>query len=65
VIAVGNPRFELDSDGRGSQCLGRTLDVPGTRKMVNLIQTDTSINPGNSGGPLVIVLAEWWVLRRR
>ncbi|HLZ59976.1 MAG TPA: PDZ domain-containing protein, partial [Ktedonosporobacter sp.] len=24
-----------------------------TRKMTNLIQTDTSINPGNSGGPLV------------
>ncbi len=29
------------------------IGAPGTRKMVNLIQTDTSINPGNSGGPLV------------
>jgi len=33
--------------------LGRTLQAPGTRKMTDLIQTDTSINPGNSGGPLV------------
>jgi len=54
VIAVGNP-YGLNWTVTAGviSALGRTLDVPGSKKMVNLIQTDTSINPGNSGGPLL------------
>ena len=54
VIAVGN-HYGLNWTVTAGvvSALNRTLDVPGTRKMTNLIQTDTSINPGNSGGPLV------------
>ncbi|GCF11057.1 S1C family serine protease [Dictyobacter arantiisoli] len=54
VLAVGNP-YGLNWTVTAGvvSAIGRTLDVPGSPKMVNLIQTDTSINPGNSGGPLV------------
>jgi len=54
VIAVGNP-YGLNWTVTAGvvSALKRDLDVPGMRKLTNLIQTDTSINPGNSGGPLV------------
>jgi serine protease Do len=54
VIAVGNP-YGLNWTVTAGvvSALGRTLQAPGTQKMTDLIQTDTSINPGNSGGPLV------------
>jgi S1-C subfamily serine protease len=54
VIAVGNP-YGLNWTVTAGvvSALGRTLQGPGTHKMNDLIQTDTSINPGNSGGPLV------------
>ena len=54
VIAVGNP-YGLNWTVTAGvvSALGRTLPGPGTQKMTDLIQTDTSINPGNSGGPLV------------
>src|SRR5256884_6029428 len=54
VIAVGNP-YGLNWTVTAGvvSALGRDLDVPGSRKMTNLIQTDTSINPGNSDRPLV------------
>jgi serine protease Do len=53
-IAVGKP-YGLNWTVTAGvvSALGRTLQGPGTRKMTDLIQTDTSINPGNSGGPLV------------
>jgi S1-C subfamily serine protease len=54
VIAVGNP-YGLNWTVTAGvvSALGRTLQAPGTGKLTDLIQTDTSINPGNSGGPLV------------
>jgi S1-C subfamily serine protease len=54
VIAVGNP-YGLNWTVTAGvvSALKRDLDVPGMRKLTNLIQTDTSINPGNSGSPLV------------
>ena len=54
AIAVGNP-YGLNWTVTAGviSALNRTLDIPGARKMTNLIQTDTPINPGNSGGPLV------------
>jgi S1-C subfamily serine protease len=54
VIAVGNP-YGLNWTVTAGvvSALNRDLEAPGVRKMVGLIQTDTSINPGNSGGPLV------------
>jgi len=54
VIAVGNP-YGLNWTVTAGvvSALNRTLDAPGVRKMIGLIQTDTPINPGNSGGPLV------------
>src|SRR5437667_4227200 len=54
VIAVGNPYgLNWTVTAGVDSALGRPLQAPGTWKMTDLIQTDTSINPGNSGGPLV------------
>ena len=54
VFAVGHPLGLVYSLSAGVvSALGRTLPIPGDRKLHDLIQFDAAVNPGNSGGPLL------------
>lgn len=53
VFAFGSPfRFDFSVSQGIVSAVGRRLDVSGSGKYENFIQTDAAINPGNSGGPL-------------
>jgi S1-C subfamily serine protease len=55
AIAIGSPLGTYTNTVTSGiiSATGRTVDVDGTTRLTNLIQTDAAINPGNSGGPLI------------
>ena len=55
AIAIGSPLGTYSNTVTSGiiSATGRTVDVDGTTRLTNLIQTDAAINPGNSGGPLI------------
>lgn len=59
VISVGNPFGYTNTVSTGIiSALGRSIEMPTSVVLKNLIQHNASINPGNSGGPLLNINGE-------
>ena len=55
ILILGSPLGEYPNSVTTGVVsgLGRSIDITGLERLVNLIQTDAAVNPGNSGGPMV------------